>query len=397
MDPNNGKKYPHQFIHQMQYGSNFNNYVPSEYHQIPAPQIPSMTMNSSSLPRVPYVEQPQPQLSYQPVPQPSTVQPTKQKGKRRSKNETEGRDYKCSQCEKTYLSYPALYTHIKTKHSNKGDTPITSVRGRGRPKKNTNKDNYTDPASPFYFHTNERKGGPTAVIYGFKEAYDLLFSNSNKYGGYEKHKLYIELYKRHLENVKICNYTREHPGCKVFGLKPEELQEAIYEIKGEEEPNTEQPERKQGGAVEDQGINEKIREENQKLKKLKKCDEIFAEYLDLVAKDVNKQCYSHVIKFVLLYRECMNYYGNKHNKDKNSVKANFGENEGKDEESKEDYCLVNDAEHVPEVSNEFVSTYLEDVKTSFGDMSSIELTQNFCEWLFNGGYTCSKLSLMADN
>ena len=36
-----------------------------------------------------------------------------QKGKRRSKNDVEGRDFKCSFCTKTYLSYPALYTHVK--------------------------------------------------------------------------------------------------------------------------------------------------------------------------------------------------------------------------------------------------------------------------------------------
>ena len=39
------------------------------------------------------------------------------KGKRRSKNDVEGRDFKCNYCVKTYLSYPALYTHIKQKHS----------------------------------------------------------------------------------------------------------------------------------------------------------------------------------------------------------------------------------------------------------------------------------------
>ena len=33
------------------------------------------------------------------------------KGHRRSKNDTEGRTYKCKQCGQSYLSYPALYTH----------------------------------------------------------------------------------------------------------------------------------------------------------------------------------------------------------------------------------------------------------------------------------------------
>ena len=62
------------------------------------------------------------------------------KGKRRSKNDVEGRDFKCNYCVKTYLSYPALYTHIKQKHSKGPDgeqrAPPTSGRGRGRPRKN---------------------------------------------------------------------------------------------------------------------------------------------------------------------------------------------------------------------------------------------------------------------
>jgi hypothetical protein len=63
-----------------------------------------------------------------------------EKQKRRSKNECLGRDYKCG-CGKEYLSYPALYTHIKQKHD--GKTPegtnanqIQSGKGRGRPRKN---------------------------------------------------------------------------------------------------------------------------------------------------------------------------------------------------------------------------------------------------------------------
>lgn len=34
-------------------------------------------------------------------------------GKRRSKNDNWGRDFNCKYCDKQYLSYPALYTHIK--------------------------------------------------------------------------------------------------------------------------------------------------------------------------------------------------------------------------------------------------------------------------------------------
>ncbi len=37
---------------------------------------------------------------------------------RRSRKDEEGRDFQCG-CGKRYLSYPALYTHIKTKHEGK--------------------------------------------------------------------------------------------------------------------------------------------------------------------------------------------------------------------------------------------------------------------------------------
>ena len=57
----------------------------------------------------------------------------KRRNKRRSKNDNDGRNHRCQTCGKCYLSYPALYTHIKTKHNANG----ASGRGRGRPKKDT--------------------------------------------------------------------------------------------------------------------------------------------------------------------------------------------------------------------------------------------------------------------
>jgi len=65
--------------------------------------------------------------------------PHKPKQKRRSKYDPNGRDYVCG-CGKTYLSYPALYTHLKTKHNNTipdgtNTTNFQPGRGRGRPRK----------------------------------------------------------------------------------------------------------------------------------------------------------------------------------------------------------------------------------------------------------------------
>ena len=55
----------------------------------------------------------------------------KVKRRRRGKDEIKDRKFQCPECEKCYLSGPALTTHRKTKHGNGG----TKEKKRGRPKK----------------------------------------------------------------------------------------------------------------------------------------------------------------------------------------------------------------------------------------------------------------------
>ena len=55
---------------------------------------------------------------------------------RRSRKDEEGRDFQCG-CGKRYLSYPALYTHVKTKHcgvqpSGTQKTGIVVKKSRGK-------------------------------------------------------------------------------------------------------------------------------------------------------------------------------------------------------------------------------------------------------------------------
>jgi len=53
---------------------------------------------------------------------------------RKTRKDKEGRKYICGACKLGYLSYPALYTHIKTKHE--GITPDGTIRGEsGKPKR----------------------------------------------------------------------------------------------------------------------------------------------------------------------------------------------------------------------------------------------------------------------
>ena len=76
--------------------------------------------------------------------------------KRRSKSEVEGRTHECKLCNKSYLSYPALYTHYKLKHN----TNNSSGRGRGRPKKEQNENEVEkikyNPINITFFYKEER-------------------------------------------------------------------------------------------------------------------------------------------------------------------------------------------------------------------------------------------------
>ena len=103
-------------------------------------------------------------------------------GKRRSKNDNAGRDFKCKYCDKTYLSYPALYTHMKQKHSKGPDgvlrNPPTSGRGRGRPRKNPYQ--RLDPRTEDFFKAPEREGGPVDPLCCFKVVFTTIFSFSQQ-------------------------------------------------------------------------------------------------------------------------------------------------------------------------------------------------------------------------
>ena len=71
--------------------------------------------------------------------------------------------FKCHYCDKTYLSYSAMYTHMKTKHSKGPDGKplfLPTGRGRGRPKKNSGRVTTINPECEEFFKTIDKAGGP---------------------------------------------------------------------------------------------------------------------------------------------------------------------------------------------------------------------------------------------
>ena len=117
-------------------------------------------------------------------------------------------------------------------------------------------------------------------------------------------------------------------------------------------------------------------------KKIEKEDEIsdivFIDYLNKMSTHVNAEYFTKLIMFVTLFREYVNIAK-------------------KDDNEQEEYTKRNSAEDVPDLSNEFINEFLEPEKTEvfgFSKDEAIDLTQNFCHWMYENNFTCSKLSLI---
>ena len=256
--------------------------------------------------------------------------------KRRSKKEVEGRNYICKICSKSYLSYPALYTHYKQKHN----TNNSLGRNRGRPKKETlhseDEKNKYNPTNETFF-LKEDKVGKTDPQTEINECVDKAFNE-----------LYDPDKKNIIEerNIKFYENVDDHPFLSKF-------KKDVHDT------------------------NKISSEENQFT------DIVLIEYLNKMSTFCNPQYYVKLIKFVTLFREHVNLV--------NHYKL-------KDNEQNKEFTECNDAEDVPDSSNEFITEFLDpegrNQDLGYSKEECIDLTQNLCFWMYDNNFTCSKLSLL---
>ena len=226
-------------------------------------------------------------------------------------------------CGKAYLSYPALYTHIKTKHNSSGGV---SGRGRGRPKKDNGEISSLKPmyypSSFDYFKHPEKMGESKNIKSCVENVFNELFLTK----------------KSKIKNYKSIN---EHP----LLLKLMTTLNSYSNVNPIDPDNS-------------------------------KCDEVFLDYLLKVSKVCQENYFERVLKFVLLFRECLNKVN----------KINVGGNE---------YSEVSNSEDAPEISNEFVTEFMDDENEfNISKEEVIDLTQNLCQYMYDNNFTCSKLSLI---
>ena len=125
-------------------------------------------------------------------------------------------------------------------------------------------------------------------------------------------------------------------------------------------------------------------------------DEIFSLYLYRMSNRINQFYYKIVMAYVIFFRECLNEYGWGKKIESEGIRLDNNPDLKKDIETKQ-FCLVNNAEHAPEICNEFVTVYME-YKKNLLDIpkhDQIDLTINLCHWLFQCQFTCSKLTMIA--
>ncbi len=271
---------------------------------------------------------------------------SEEKRKRRTKNDNCGRTFICKLCGKSYLSYPALYTHCKQKHN----TCNTSGRGRGRPKKD-NGESFSErlkynPLDASYFLKENRKG--TTNYDDFEksiiDAFNELYSNEN----YDRN---------NSKEMKFYNKIEEHPFLGKFLLDKHD-------------------------------VNIKIDDEKEVS------DIVFMDYLNKMSLHVNPTYFTKLIIFVTLFREYVNIIEfKKKNKDLNNDNIELFKNDSNE------YTSIFSAEDVPDLSNEFINDFLDTDKNLFGfnKEDSIDLTQNFCHWMYENNFTSSKLTLISND
>ena len=290
----------------------------------------------------------------------------KVKRHRRGKNEINDRKYICPDCDKCYLSGPALTTHRKTKHGygNEGE----KSKRRGRPKKEgvtEEGQNALNKYNNFFNHENRKKNNNI-----------LQVDKENKESEEEKE---VELSKIKDILTKIFNQCKEQLFKQIENIDKYSFYNLIIE-------NWEKA--KEALFPEDEKFcyNAQFRK-GDTLSKLNSynLDQLFFIYLKEFSKKVNDDYLWFMFKFVVLFRECINL------KNEGAVTPEIKT------EKRQVYTQIFNAEKVPEICNYFFLDFLQPYD-NFGlnKEELIELIQNFCYWLYINKYAQSHLTLIED-
>jgi len=280
----------------------------------------------------------------------------KSKRHRRTKDEITERQFQCPDCDKCYLSGPALTTHRKTKH---GYELNNDKKIRGRPRKDNVQENPTTTSQNKYnsfFKNDTRK--PQSLDQTMNDDLNNL-----------------EIIKKFLTDA-FRHCCTEHPEIseKYGNIEQYPLYKLVIDNWGKEIPEIEH---------ESYLDDSRNKNKNEPLKKIKQpnVDSLFYLYLKEFSNKTNKEYFWFMVKFVVLFREGINIL----KKDMVTEEVVNGD--------KTEFTQIFNAEEIPEVCNDFFLDFMEP-KRFFGlnKEELIELIQHFCFWLYTNMYCPSHLT-----
>lgn len=257
------------------------------------------------------------------------------KKRRRGKISADKRNYLCNFCQNSYLSYPALYTHKRNKHN------IIPITGKQELFKNSG--GKSSNQTKFKYSALENSN------YDFSELLDYIIINYTK--------CLVEFFQD--PNSVLFNkdfVTLSHEGLKILkSIKSKALQKIVI-------PDL----------------------------KLKPCiDDILIVYLVNFAKVTREEnLVALVIRFSILLREYLNVVGWDYKKlfSEFNVKVDFN--------MKGSFTMHNESQEIPDLINEFISVFIEldENYFKFDFKKLVDLSQNFCNWLFVNNLTNFKIA-----
>lgn len=115
----------------------------------------------------------------------------------------------------------------------------------------------------------------------------------------------------------------------------------------------------------------------------KNCKGILVEYLKELAYKVNENFFNTLIIFIRLYKDYMDLHGW-------DIIGNYRMITM--EERNAIFTSIQDAEHIPEGSNDFLKNYLPKYWPNFDLSISVDITFHLCQWLKIKGYTHTTIS-----
>ena len=282
------------------------------------------------------------------------IENEKAKRHRRTKDEITERQHQCPDCDKCYLSAPALMTHRKTKH---GYEFNNDKKIRGRPRKDLASENPTIVSQNKYnsFFKNDTRKPPSL---------DQTINDKT---------ITLDIIQQFITDA-FRHCQTEHT-TKYENIEQYPIYKLVIDNWNKETPDLEQ---------ESYLDESRTKNKSDPLKKIKSpcVDNLFYLYLREFSKKTNKDYFWFMVKFVVLFRESINV------QKKDMVTDDIIT------ENKTECTQLFNGEEISELCNDFFLDFMEPNKFfGLNKEELIELIQHFCFWLYTNMYSSSHLTL----